>query len=82
MIVPFEGRFWICLTFWIIIRGFGLGESPDWGCGLIIINAVVDEVGVMVEVVFGGWALYFREFFATDWFEGMAAAIAVEESVL
>ena len=82
MIVPFEDRFWICLAFWIIIRGFGLGEYLGWGCGLVTIAAVVVEDGVRVEVVFGGWALDFREVFAMDWFEGTAAAIAAEESVL
>lgn len=81
MIVPFEDRFWICLAFWIIIRGFGLGGYLGWGCGLVTIAAVAED-GVRVEVVFGGWTLDFREFFAMDWFEGMAAAIAVEKSVL
>ena len=83
MIVPFEDRFWICLAFWIIIRGFGLGGCLGWGCGLVTIAAVaVVEDGVRVEVVFGGWALDFRDVFAMDWFEGTAAAIAAEESVL
>ena len=49
MIVPFEDRFWICLAFWIIIRGFGLGGCLGWGFCLVTIAAVAEDDGCVTS---------------------------------
>lgn len=75
MIALFEDRFWICLTSWIIIRGFGLWGCLGLDCGLVIIGVAGDGVGA--ERVFGDWALEFIDMFAIGLAEGTVVAIAV-----